>query len=195
MAKTSLLPRGFKAKAERTALEFREKLELDKHAPLCGFKLAEHLSIPVHTPDQIFPPGTNLNDLVGTKSKDQGWSALTMVTGNNNKIIIHNHLHAPTRQQSNLMHELAHLICDHKHPETIHNIKLPFFMRDYDKQQEEEANYLGSALQITREGLLWALKKRMEIAEIAEHYNASEKMVTLRINSTGVKRQLSYLGL
>jgi Zn-dependent peptidase ImmA (M78 family) len=68
-------------------------------------------------------------------------------------------------------------------------------MRDYDKQQEEEANYLGSALQITREGLLWALKKRMEISEIAEHYNASPSMVTLRINSTGVKKQLSYLGL
>lgn len=195
MAAKSLLPRGFKANAERTALEFREKLELKKHDPLCGFKLAEHLAIPIHTPDQIFPPETNLHDLVGTKSKDQGWSALTMVTGSGNKIIIHNHLHAPTRQQSNLMHELAHVICEHKHPETLRNINLPFFMRDYDKQQEEEANYLGSALQITREGLLWALKKRMEIAEIAEHYNASPSMVTLRINSTGVKKQLSYLGL
>ncbi len=195
MAKTSLLPRGFKANAERTALEFRKKLEIEAHDPLCGFKLAEHLSIPVYSPEEFFSPGTDMNDLVGTKLKDNGWSALTMVTGTNKKIIIHNHLHAPTRQQSNLMHELAHVICDHKHPETHRNIALPFFMRDYDKQHEEEAIYLGSALQITREGLIWALKKRMEIAEIAEHYNASTAMVTLRINSTGVKKQLSYLGL
>lgn len=193
MAKISLLPRGFKAKAERTALEFRKKLELEVHDPLCGFKLAEHLSIPVYSPEEFFSPGTDMNDLVGTKSKDNGWSALTMLTGTNKKIIIHNHLHAPTRQQSNLMHELAHVICEHKHPETHKNIALPFFMRDYDKQHEEEANYLGSALQITREGLIWALKKRMELNEIAEHYNASTAMVTLRINSTGVKRQLSYL--
>ncbi len=193
MAKTSLLPWGFKAKAEKIAIEFREKLELKKHDPLCGLILAEHLSIPVYSPEEFLPPGTDMNDLVGSKSKDNGWSALTMITGTNKKIIIHNHLHAPTRTQSNLMHELAHVICDHKHPETQRNIALPFFMRDYDKQHEEEANYLGSTLQITREGLLWALKKRMEIAEIAEHYNASEKMVNLRINATGVKRQLSYL--
>ena len=193
MAKTSLLPRGFKANAERTALEIRKKLELEGHDPLCGFKLAEHLEIAVFPPTEFFPTDTNIDALVGTKSKDQGWSALTMLTGNNNKIIIHNHLHAPTRQQSNLMHELAHVICDHKHPETNRNIALPFFMRDYDKQQEEEANYLGSTLQITRDGLIWALKKRMELNEIAEHYNASAAMVTLRINATGVKRQLSYL--
>jgi hypothetical protein len=188
VAKTSLLPWGFKAKAEKIAIEFREKLELKNHDPLCGLILAEHLSIPVYSPEEFLPPGTDMNDLVGSKSKDNGWSALT-----NKKIIIHNHLHAPTRTQSNLMHELAHVICDHKHPETQRNIALPFFMRDYDKQHEEEANYLGSTLQITREGLLWALKKRMEIAEIAEHCNASEKMVNLRINATGVKRQLSYL--
>lgn len=193
MAKESLLPHGFKAKAERTALEYRKKLELDPHSPLCGFKLAEHLNIAVYPATDIFPANTNLDDLVGNKSKDKGWSALTMLTGNDNKIIIHNHLHAPTRQQSNLMHELAHVICDHQHPKTHQNIKLPFFMRDFDQQQEEEANYLGSTLQITRDGLIWALKKRMEIDEIAEHYNASPSMVKLRINSTGVKRQLSYL--
>lgn len=193
MAKNSLLPWGFKAKAERTALEFRKKLELEAHDPLCGFKLAEHLSILVFSPEEFFSPGTDMNDLVGTKSKDNGWSALTMITGTNKKIIIHNHLHAATRQQSNLMHELAHVICEHKHPETHKNIALPFFMRDYDKQHEEEANYLGSTLQITREGLIWALKKRMELNEIAEYYNASTAMVTLRINSTGVMRQLSYL--
>jgi hypothetical protein len=191
--KTSLLPRGFKANAERTALGFRKTLELEPHAPLCGFKLAEHLKIPVFPATEIFPEQTNLDELVGTKNKDKGWSALTMKTAKNNTIIIHNHLHAPTRQQSNLMHELAHVICKHEQPATHKNIALPFFMREYDKQQEEEANYLGSVLQITREGLIWTLKKRMEISEIAEYFNASTAMVTLRINSTGVKQQLSYL--
>lgn len=193
MAKDSALPRGFKSKAERTSIAIRKELGVIAEAPLCGFKLAEYLNVKVYTPSEIFPPDTDIEALVGTKSKDNGWSALTMQTGNGNKIIIHNHLHAPTRQQSNLMHELAHIICEHKKPESNKDITLPFFMRDYDKQQEGEANYLGSALQISREGLIWALKKRMAPVDIAEYYNASLAMVTLRINSTGVKRQLSYL--
>lgn len=193
MAKTSSLPRGFKAKAERTALEYRKGLSLNPHDCLCGFKLAEHLQIPVYSANLFFSPESNIDELVGSKNNDKGWSALTMKTQQNNTIIIHNHLHASTRQQSNIMHELAHIICKHEQQDSYKDIKLPFFMRVFDKQQEEEANYLGSALQITRDGLLWALKKRMDTSEIAEYYNASQAMVTLRINSTGVSRQLSYL--
>lgn len=190
MAKNSLLPRGFKTKAEKTAVEIRESLELLPHDPLCGFKLAEHLNINVYKAHEFFPAGTVMDNLL---NNDSGWSALTLKTKKNNTIIIHNHLHASTRQQSNLMHELAHIICAHEHPKTHQDINLPFFMRDFDKQQEEEAIYLGSALQITRDGLLWALKKRMSADEIAEYYNASPAMVKLRINSTGVSRQLNYL--
>lgn len=189
MAK-SLLPRGFKAEAERTALKFRKDLELEPHSPLCGFDLAKHLKIDVSAANEFFPAGHNMEDLTGP---DSGWSALTMKNGQDKTIIIHNQLHAPTRQQSNLMHELAHVICKHQQPESHRAIKLPFFMREFDKQQEEEANYLGSALQIPRDGLIWALKKRMEANDIADHFKASAAMVTLRINATGVKRQLSYL--
>ena len=191
MAKVSLLNRGFKSNAEKTAIALRGELGLSAFDPLCGFKLAEHLNVKIFTPSEIFPPETVIDDLVGP---DKGWSALTMKTGGDSTIIIHNHTHAPQRQQSNIMHELAHIICRHKQPEKHRDIELPFFMREFDPKQEEEANYLGSTLQITREGLLWALKKRMELTQIAEHYNASPSMVTLRINSTGVKRQLGYLG-
>jgi hypothetical protein len=66
-------------------------------------------------------------------------------------------------------------------------------MREFDKQQEEEASYLGSALQIPREGLIWALKKGMDLEAVADHFKASTAMVSHRVNTTGVKRQLSYL--
>jgi Zn-dependent peptidase ImmA (M78 family) len=189
VAQQNLLHRGFKTNAEKTALEYRKKLNLLPHDPLCGFKLAEHLEIPVHTACEIFPEGTNLDDLL---EKDKGWSALTMKT-KVRTIIIHNHLHPNVRQQSNLMHELAHILCQHKHPELQENINLPFFMRKFDKQQEDEANCLGSTLQITRDGLVWALKERMTNDQIAEYFNASAAMVTLRLNMTGVKKQLKYL--
>lgn len=195
VAKKSLLPRGFKAEAERTAVKFRKELELEPHSPLCGFALAKHLNISVYTACDFYGPNTDLTPLVGTNTKDSGWSALTMNVSNGEKIIIHNHLHASTRQQSDLMHELAHIICNHSSPDLYKNINLPDFMRGFDAQQEEEAKYLGSTLQISREGLIWAIKKRMDVPAIAEHYNASTSMVNLRINSTGVKKQLSYLRL
>jgi Zn-dependent peptidase ImmA (M78 family) len=193
VAKKSLLPRGFKAEAERTAVRLRKELELEPHSPLCGFELAKHLKITVHTAPDYFGAEVDISPLVGTKVKDSGWSALTMKKANNERIIIHNHLHAASRQQSDLMHELAHIICDHQPPDSHKNINLPDFMRGFDPQQEEEAKSLGAALQISREGLVWALKNHMDTDQIAEHFNASAAMVKLRINSTGVKQQLSYL--
>lgn len=193
MGKKSLLPHGFKAKSERKALEIRKQLSLKPYEPLNGFDLASFLNITVYTPLEFFPSSFDLSELIGDRNKNKGWSALTMTTKSNNKIIIHNHLHAPSRQQSDLMHELAHVICDHKHENSRDNIKLPFFMREYDQKQEEEANYLGSTMQIPREGLLWAIKRKMNDDEIADYYCASKQMVKFRRNTTGVDRQLYYL--
>lgn len=191
MAKKSLLPHGFKAKAERISLEFRQELNLKPTDPLCGFKLAEYLSIKVYPASHFIKTPADLEKLVGTSTKDRGWSALTMKNKNQETLIIHNHLHGRQRQQSNLMHELAHIICEHEQPETT-SVSLLSYMRKYDPKQEEEANCLGAALQISREGLLWALKANMTTEEISTHFNASTEMVTFRINSTGVNRQLSY---
>lgn len=185
MATTSLLPRGFKSKSEKMAVAFRKNLDLLPHDPLCAFELAKHLGVSIY-------PTTDFFNSEQIKLLD-GWSALTMITEKKNKIIIQNQLHAATRQQSNVMHELAHIICEHTHPPAHKEVNLPYYMRGFNKQHEEEANCLGYSLQITRDGLLWALKKRMSISDIATHYNASEAVVNLRINSTGVKRQLSYL--
>lgn len=195
MAKKSLLPRGFKAKAEKIAISYRKELGIQPHEALCGFVLANHLKIKVCKPLDIFPKNTNIDDLIGTPEKDNGWSALTMITGKGTKLIIHNNLHSPTRQQSNLMHEIAHIICNHEYKKLPDVLNLPSLMRDYNPQQEEEAIYLGSVLQIPREGLLWNLKQRKSYDEIADYYTASKSMVTFRVNSTGVKRQLSYLSL
>ncbi len=71
MAKSSLLPRGFKAEAERTALKLRKELNHLAHDPLCGLELAKHLNISVYTPIQIFPSGINIDDLVRTKKKEK----------------------------------------------------------------------------------------------------------------------------
>jgi len=190
-AKTTLV-RGFKARAERIASEHREKLGLHVCAPLCAFKLAEYLNITVCAATEFITDMLELQKLEGRNGEECGWSALTMVTKAGNRIIIHNNFHTPARQQSNIMHEIAHILCGHEIKPLPQGIKVPFGMRDFDKSQEDEAIYLGATLQLSRPCLLWAKKRNMANAEIANHFNASMEMVNFRIGSTGVNKQFSY---
>jgi Zn-dependent peptidase ImmA (M78 family) len=178
LASTSILQRGFKAKAEKIATECRENLGIHACAPLCAFKLAKSLKVDVF----------NMTEFLKNETEIEGWSALTMVTKKGNRIIIHNNFHNPFRQQSNVMHEIAHILCEHKIKELPKGMNLPFGMRDFDKLQEEEAIYLGATLQLSKPCLLWAKKKNLTNDEISRHFNCSIEMVKFRMSTTGLNK-------
>ena|ERR1035437_1540602 len=115
-----------------------------------------------------------------------------MITKVGNRIIIHNPYHSVARQQSDMMHEIAHIICKHERIEKEYDFEIPFGLREFDKVQEEEAKCLGSTLQLATPCLLWANKKSMTTEAIAEHFNASKNMVTYRMNMTGIARRAYY---
>lgn len=189
MATKTSLKRGFKAKAEKIATEYREKLGIHPCAPLCAFKLADSLNIIVYDATKFLSGIEDVNKLSGLAGNDCGWSALTMLNKEGKRLIIHNPFHTPARQQSNIMHEIAHILCEHNKKPLPEGINLPFGMRDFDKEQEDEAIYLGATLQLSRPCLLWAKKRNMSNSEIANHFNASIEMVNFRIASTGVNKQ------
>lgn len=193
MAKKNYLKRGFKAKAERISNKFRAELGLEFNQPLCGFELAKHLNIEVMSPEILGLDNHQLDVLMGNSKESSGWSALTMTNYNDKKIIIHNTRASEARQQSDLMHELAHIICEHKII-VPKGVVLPSYMRYYDRNQEAEAEYLGSALQLSRECLVWALTTgNMSKKEISTNYSASLQMVNFRINTTGIRKQVKYI--
>lgn len=192
MATKSILKHGFKAKAERLALEYRKQLDLSDFSPLCAFKLAEHLSIPVYKATDFITLPSEIASLKANDGHDCGWSALTMKTNSGNTIIINNPYHSIPRQQSDLMHELAHIICEHSFESLELEFPIPMGMRSFNELHEEEAKCVGSSLQITRSGLLWGLKKNLNNDQLADHFNASVDMVKYRLRMTGVAKQLSY---
>ena len=193
LSKKSYLKRGFKAEAERISNNFRKELGLETHSPLCAFELAKHLEIEVISPKILGLDDKGLNVLMGNSGKSSGWSALTMKNVDDKKLIIHNTRASDARQQSDIMHELAHIICKHEIIVPNGHI-LPDYMRYYDKSQEAEAEYLGSCLQLSRECLVWALTKgNMSKEEITSNYTASKQMVNFRINTTGINKQLQYI--
>lgn len=192
MATQTTLIRGFKAKAERIATDYRKKVGVHACAPLCAFKLAKFLNIPVYSATEFIEDPSERRKLAGIDCEEYGWSALTMVTKAGNRIIIHNDYHTPARQQSNIMHEIAHILCKHEVKPPPQGLNLPLGMRDYDRIQEDEAIYLGATLQLSRPCLLWAKKRNMTNAEIAAHFNASPEMVNFRMGSTGVNKQYTF---
>ncbi len=190
LATKIILKRGFKANAERLAKEYREKLNIHPCAALCAFKLAEYLQIPVYKITEFTTNQLHI-ELLSGKNGDE-WSALTMITEVGTTIIIHNPFNSEARQQSDIMHELSHIICEHKHEKIVHDRPIPFGMRnDYNQIYEEEAKCLGSTLQLASPCLLWALKKGMNHEEIANYFNASLDMVKFRINTTGIAKRVN----
>ena len=189
LATKNILKRGFKAKAEKLAIQYRESLNIHSCDPLCAIKLAEHLKISVYDATEFITKPSEINLLSGANGKDCEWSALTMTSKVGNRIIIYNPFHSVARQQSDLMHELAHIICKHEIHQVETDFEIPFGMRDYDEEQEKEAEWLGSTLQLTKPCLLWARKRNMATIEIAAHFNASVEMVTYRMNITGITKR------
>ena len=179
---------GFKAKAERLAKEYRALLNIHPCAPMCAFKLANHLQVPIYDVKEIVTEPNGLEIFSGRSGTECEWSALTMTTEKGNTIIIHNSFHSSARQQSNVMHEIAHILCKHELTEPETDFTIPMGMRFFDELQEEEAKCLGATLQLASPCLLWAKKRKMNNEEIATYYNASLEMVNYRMNTTGIAR-------
>jgi Zn-dependent peptidase ImmA (M78 family) len=150
--------------------------------------LAAHLNIEVTEPANVRGLAPQmLRQLVANDSSS--WSAVTVIRGGS-RLIIHNPTHNPGRRESNLMHEISHVICAH---DPTRFVELPFAVmtcRTCSAEQEDEAGWLGGCLQLPRAGLVWALNKGMSDDDIALHFGASLQMTQFRLRMTGAKLQL-----
>ena len=183
---------GFKSKAENLAIKYREELGLTKFKPLNAFILAKHLDIPIFSVEDAFKGNENHPDYLKLNNTDC-FNALWMPNCDGDKIIIHNSNHSAFRQQSNLMHELAHIILDHKIPDEIAKICSLYKLHYYNKEQEGEAKFFGACLQITKPAVLWVLKENWTEERISQYYSASNEMVKYRLNVSGAKKIRQYL--
>lgn len=177
MSLTQKLSTEFRQQCESIATELRAILNLQAFDPLPATVLAKHLKAMIFTPEEI--PNAPSEQVAILLNSDQ-WSAAVIRT--NPLWIVHNPRHAHTRQQSNLMHELAHILMGHKMVGFDRKTGLPQ-RREGD---EDEATYLGGCLQIPQRGLLWAIQRKLSLPETAIHFGASEEMVQFRCNVTAI---------
>ena len=174
---------GFKAEANTIARAVRRELGLDVAAPLDAWQLAAHLDIPVVTLSSM---STEAEKAVVqfTRKDREAFSAVTVFRGYKRMIIV-NDAHSHGRQASNIAHELAHSLLWHQ--------PAPAFdgdgMREWNAEQEEEAQWLAGALLISEEAALSIVRSELSLEDAAQLYGASIDMVRGRINVTGARKR------
>lgn len=178
--------RGFKAEAERIAIEVRSELSLTATSRLDPYLLARHLCIPVLTIRQclrVSEKNSHLRLLL-TKESDS-FSAITLFFGPR-RIIVHNESHARTRQANDIVHEISHCLLEHP--------PLPVTdahgCRYWNETVEDEANWLSGTLLVPRTGAIALARNGNSVEEIASHYGVSTQLCRWRICTTGVYHQL-----
>ena len=179
--------RGFKSWCENSAIQIRRELGLAAADPLDPFLLANHLGIPIWTPEQI--PGLeekHTNRLL--REDPDSWSAVTVSAGTKDVIII-NSAHSAARQASDAMHELSHIIIGHEPARVDFTEDGLLMLANYNRDQEEEAKWLSGCLLVPREALFAIRKQRMDLKTAAAEYGISQSMLQFRINVSGVDQQ------
>ena len=179
--------RGFKAWCETTAAECRSILGLSLSEKFIPELLANHLGIKVWMPANVPEiPFSSLKQL--TVDDKDSWSAVTIHCQKQTLIIV-NSAHAPTRQRSSLSHELAHLILDHTPDRIDISAEGHLLLNSFEKDQEEEADWLSASLLVPRAGLLRMYQMTRDPIELAHHFEVSPDLLNWRLRMTGVLTQ------
>lgn len=181
------LRRGFKAEAERYAEEFREALGLRHSQPLDMFLLADHLAIPTLALSQLQGELSSLSYQCLSHETKKQFFAVTLSVGSRRYIVFNDHV-APTRQQSDMAHELSHAILGHPANELTNESG----GRHYNKTLEAEAACLSGVLLVPRAAAIAIVASNKHPQVAANEFNISPQMMTMRLNQSGAKRIMGY---
>jgi hypothetical protein len=179
--------RGFKAEAERQAVRLRSELEVSQSARMDVDALAAHLGIDVRNADELVDRAEleKLNEL-----QPGCFSAATFHLPDGRVVAVTNPVGTtPARRDSDLAHEISHVILRHQLRTAERIGDLTFFNCDPD--QEEEANWLAGCLLLPRPLLLAEARRGLKPEELAEKHNVSVQMARFRLNASGVHFQVN----
>lgn len=181
-----MFKRGFKSWCDQTAEAMRRQRGMEPWAPLAAELLAQHLGAVVITPQNLPTLASDVCERL-LSIHTEIWSAITI--SSDPPLIVYNPQHSPGRQNSDLMHELAHLLLEHV-PGTVYiDPKSKLVLRHHDREQEEQANWLAGCLLLPRAALLRIKQRRWSDEEACIQYLVSLKMLTYRMDTSGVNIQ------
>jgi len=179
------LRRGFKAEAEREATRVRKELGLASHDRLDPRALAQHLGVSVVDAGELVDIA-ELEEL--ERLQAFAFSAATFKIEDRDIVVV-SPLRNIGRQNSDIAHELAHVMLKHDLSEIRELDGMPF--RTCKPDEEEEATAFGGTLLLPRPLLYSAALRRATIEQIASQYDVTIEMARFRYNTTGVAKQVA----
>lgn len=182
--------RGFKARCENLAIQFRQHLKLSEIEPLPAVDLAAYLGVWIWELDGL-PHLTGEAKRHLKSAEGDEWSAVA-VRAANQDIIVLNPRHKPPRQSNDLMHELAHIILNHQPAQVLVSEAAEIGFRTFDKRQEAEADWLGACLLLPRPAVAHCHSQAMSVGTAAELFLVSSELYKFRLQMTGVQKQQLY---
>jgi|SRR5579883_42530 Zn-dependent peptidase ImmA (M78 family) len=179
------LRRGFKAEAERLAIEIRAELDLDARSPIDCIQLCNVLGVPVVTVRELVSSGASPWSVQSLLAPSAKFSALTVAAGTK-RLIVYNPRHPAGRRANSLAHELSHILLEHPLSPALGNGGC----RLWNSTLEDEADWQAGALLVPRDAALEWMRANGSIDDGAMHYGVSRALFQWRVNQTGVMRQL-----
>ena len=180
------LRRGFKAEAERLAKDIWGEMGLTPSDRMDAVKLAEHTGCIVRPADALVDI-RKLEEL--HRIQDDAFFACTFEVPGSRYAIVFNPLMSDTRRNSDIAHEVAHIVLGHSFSRLERLGNIAFL--SCDERQEKEAAWLSGCLLLPRFALIHDLRKRRTPSTIAGNRILSQKMVSYRVRVTGAERQLA----
>lgn len=182
------MQRGFKARAERLAEGTRSAMGLQPSDVLDAEALASHAGAEVRSAAEL----TSLSKIKKLEALQPGAFSACTFQVRGRPIIVHSPLASHGRTQSDIAHEVAHILLGHD-LQTVQQLDgISFFTCDPD--EEQEANWLAGCLLLPRKLLLQAARRGLGPADIAQNYGVSRQMAEFRLRASGVQRQLRTRG-
>jgi Zn-dependent peptidase ImmA (M78 family) len=176
--------RGFKAEAERLADRTRAQMGLQPVDRLAIRDLADYLKVEVFAADQLVDRA-KVEDL--NRLQPGAFSAATFHLPGGRTVAVYNPCNDPARTNSDIAHELAHVLLDHDIRDLQQLAGHTFFT--CDPEQEEEANWLAGCLLLPRPLLLQEAFAGADVATVATKHQVSVSMARFRLNASGVLLQ------
>lgn len=184
--------RGFKSWAENASATVRKELGLREVDPLDPKGLAQRLGAILLTPHEIPELEKSDREILLAKGRSD-WSAVTL-TVKDKDVVIYNPTHSVGRRNSDQMHELAHILIGHQQSQFVVSEDGNLALRQYNKQQEDEADWLAGTLLLPRTALVHIRRERLSESDVRASYGVSDDLLQYRIRMTGVDRQLGRAG-
>ena len=180
------MPLGTLRNIESHAVSVRKVFKVPLDQPFDPYTFAKELGIDVIEDLQEIE-GLDAMDLhILLEVYSDKWSGGGVQVGPEKRVVILNSMHNKVRKRATLMEEVCHFLLNHE-PSTFSTYRgTELAFRNYNREQEKEAYFLGAAILVPYTLLGELVDQKKTAAEIGGRFEVSEELVKFRIKITGL---------